>query len=61
LLFLLWLLHARPHACSRRPTRFLAEKKFDAAIAAWGPLTTKFPGSEPAGHAHFVTASLFEN
>ena len=39
---------------------FLAEKKFDAAIAAWGPLTTKFPGSEPAGHAHFVTASLFE-
>src|SRR5271157_2338848 len=39
---------------------FLAEKKFDAAIAAWGPLTSKFPGSEPAGHAHFVTASLFE-
>ncbi|MGZ3301865.1 MAG: tetratricopeptide repeat protein [Isosphaeraceae bacterium] len=39
---------------------FLAEKKFDAAIAVWGPLTAKFPGSEPAGHAHFVTASLFE-
>ena len=39
---------------------FLVEKKFDAAIAAWGPLTTKFPGSEPAGHAHVVTASLFE-
>ena len=39
---------------------FLAEKKFDAAIAAWGPLTTKFPASEPTGHAQFLTAAIFE-
>ena len=28
---------------------FVTEKKFDEAIAAWEPLTSKFPGSEPAG------------
>ena len=39
---------------------FLTEKKFDDAIAAWGPLSTKFPGTEPAAHAQFVTASVFE-
>ena len=40
---------------------FLPEKKIDAAIAAWGPLSSKFPASEPAGHAQFLTGSLFEN
>ncbi len=39
---------------------FLNERKNDAAIAAWGPLTSKFPASEPAGHAQFLTASFFE-
>ncbi|MGC8640208.1 MAG: MG2 domain-containing protein, partial [Isosphaeraceae bacterium] len=39
---------------------FLIEKKFDEAIAAWGPLTTRFPTSEPAAHAQFLTASVFE-
>jgi tetratricopeptide (TPR) repeat protein len=39
---------------------FADQKKFDEAIAAWGPLTTKFPGSEPAGHAEFQIASIFE-
>jgi tetratricopeptide (TPR) repeat protein len=40
---------------------FLREKRFDQAIAAWGPLNTKFPASEPAAHAQFLTASIFEN
>ncbi len=40
---------------------FVTEKKFDQAIAAWEPLTAKFPGSEPAAHAQFLTASFFEN
>ena len=39
---------------------FLIEKKFDEAIAAWGPLSTRFPTSEPAAHAQFLTASVFE-
>ena len=39
----------------------MTEKKFDQAIAAWEPLTSKFPGSEPAAHAQFLTASIFEN
>jgi TolA-binding protein len=39
---------------------FLTEKKFDEAIAAWGPLSTKFPTSEPAAHAQFLTASIYE-
>ncbi|QEH33600.1 Outer membrane protein assembly factor BamD [Aquisphaera giovannonii] len=40
---------------------FAKEKKYDEAIASWGPLTTKFPASEPAAHAQFLTASLFES
>ena len=40
---------------------FAAEKKFDQAIAAWETLASKFPGSEPAAHAQFLTASFFEN
>jgi tetratricopeptide (TPR) repeat protein len=39
---------------------FASEKQFDRAIAAWEPLTSKFPGSEPAAHAQFQTASIFE-
>jgi tetratricopeptide (TPR) repeat protein len=39
---------------------FRLEKKFDQAIAAWGPLTSKFPASEPAAHAQFLTASIQE-
>ena len=39
----------------------MTEKKFDQAIAAWEPLTRKFPGSEPAAHAQFLTASIYEN
>ena len=40
---------------------FAAEKKIDQAIAAWEPLTSRFPGSEPAAHAQFLTASFYEN
>jgi alpha-2-macroglobulin len=39
---------------------FEREKKFDEAIAAWEPLIGKFPGSEPASHAQFSVASIFE-
>ncbi len=39
---------------------YVIEKKYDQAIAAWEPLTSKFPGSEPADHARFFTASLYE-
>ncbi len=39
---------------------FEREKKFDEAIAAWEPLIGKFPGSEPASHAQFAVASIFE-
>jgi tetratricopeptide (TPR) repeat protein len=40
---------------------FVAEKKIDSAIAAWDPLTSRFPASEPAAHAQFLTASFYEN
>ena len=40
---------------------FVTEKKLDQAVAAWEPLTSRFPGSEPAAHAQFMTASLYEN
>ena len=40
---------------------FVAEKQFEQAIAAWEPLTSKFPASEPAAHAQFLTASIYEN
>ena len=39
---------------------FVAEKKPDRAIAAWDPLISKFPASEPAAHAQFLVASIFE-
>ena len=39
---------------------FEKEKQFDRAIAAWEPLTSKFPGSEPAAHAQFAIAAIFE-
>ena len=37
------------------------EKKYDEAIAAWETLAGKFPGTEPAGHAQFAIASIYEN
>ena len=40
---------------------FVTEKKLDQAIAAWEPLTSRFPASEPAAHAQFLTASIYEN
>jgi alpha-2-macroglobulin len=39
---------------------FAKEKRFDRAIAAWEPLTSKFPGSEPAARAQFAIAAIFE-
>ena len=39
---------------------FATEKKYDQAIAAWESLAGKFPSSEPAAHAQFTTASLYE-
>jgi tetratricopeptide (TPR) repeat protein len=39
---------------------FEKEKRFDRAIAAWETLTSKFPNSEPAAHAQFQTAAIFE-
>ncbi len=39
---------------------FATEKKYDQAIAAWESLAGKFPDSEPAAHAQFATASLYE-
>src|SRR5262249_3158711 len=37
------------------------EKKYDDAIAAWETLAGKFPGTEPAGHAQFAVASIYED
>ena len=39
---------------------FATEKKYDPAIGAWESLAGKFPSSEPAAHAQFTTASLYE-
>lgn len=39
----------------------VAEKRYDDAIAAWGPLLSKFPASEPAAHAQFRIATIFED
>ena len=39
---------------------FVTEKKFDQAITAWEPLISKFAGSEPAAHARFSTALIYE-
>ncbi|MFO0952539.1 MAG: tetratricopeptide repeat protein [Isosphaeraceae bacterium] len=39
---------------------FVTQKKFDEAVAAWDPLISKFPGSEPAAHARFSIASIHE-
>src|SRR5439155_26300704 len=35
---------------------FETEKQFDRAIAAWEPLTSRFPNSEPPAHAQVATA-----
>ncbi len=51
---------ASPRSCSRSARASQTEKKFDQAIAAWEPLTSKFPASEPAAHAQFLTASIYE-
>lgn len=39
---------------------FQKEGKQDRAIAAWEPLLSKFPGSEPAAHAQFAIAAIDE-
>jgi tetratricopeptide (TPR) repeat protein len=39
---------------------YVKEKQFDRAIAAWENLTSKFPNSEPAAHAQFEIAGIFE-
>ncbi|WP_074310399.1 MG2 domain-containing protein [Singulisphaera sp. GP187] len=39
----------------------VAEKQYDDAIAAWAPLLSKFPASEPAAHAQFRIATIFED
>ncbi|MDB5352496.1 MAG: large extracellular alpha-helical protein, partial [Planctomycetota bacterium] len=40
---------------------YATEKKYEEAIAAWETLAGKFPGSEPAAHAQFSIAWIFEN
>jgi tetratricopeptide (TPR) repeat protein len=40
---------------------FATEKKYDQAIAALESLAGKFPASQSAAHAQFMTASLYEN
>ena len=37
------------------------QEKDAEAIAAWETSISKFPGSEPASHAQFVIASIYEN
>jgi tetratricopeptide (TPR) repeat protein len=39
---------------------YRSERRFDQAIAAWETLISKFPSSEPAGHAQFAAALVFE-
>ena len=38
----------------------VTEKAYDRAIAAWDPLLSKFPNTEPAAHAQFQTAAIHE-
>jgi len=40
---------------------FESQKKYDAAVVAWEPLLSKFPGSEPAAHAGFAIARIYED
>ena len=40
---------------------FEIEKKFDQAIAAWETLDRQVPRHEPAAHAQFAIASIYEN
>ena len=54
----------RPRAATPvrgRARLYYLEKKYDEAIAAWETLAGKFPGTEPAGHAQFAIASIYEN
>ncbi|GIW86820.1 MAG: hypothetical protein KatS3mg108_1144 [Isosphaeraceae bacterium] len=37
-----------------------AEEKYDEAIRAWERLAGKFPGTEPAAHAEFSIAAIYE-
>ena len=39
---------------------YVKEKVYDRAIAAWEPLLSKFPNTEPAAHAQFDTAAIYE-
>jgi alpha-2-macroglobulin len=49
-----------PQVLFRVGESFVEEKQPDRAIAAWEPLISKFPASEPAAHAQFLIASIFE-
>ena len=39
---------------------FATQKRFDEAIGGWETLAGKFPGTEPAAHAQFLVAEIFE-
>ncbi len=39
---------------------YVTEEKYDRAIEEWSILLSRFPGSEPAAHAQFLIASIFE-
>jgi len=38
----------------------LPDKQFDQAVAAWAALISKFPETEPAAHAQFLTGTIQE-
>ncbi len=40
---------------------YQTQEKYDAAITAWEPLLSKFPGGEAAAHAQFDIAKIFED
>jgi uncharacterized protein YfaS (alpha-2-macroglobulin family)/tetratricopeptide (TPR) repeat protein len=49
-----------PEAMYRIGASLAAEAKLDEAIAAWDLVASKFPGTDPAGHALFDAAALVE-
>ncbi|WP_337176859.1 MG2 domain-containing protein [Paludisphaera sp.] len=49
-----------PEMLFRSGQSHMPEKQFDQAIAAWAALIAKFPDSEPAAHARFLTGQIQE-
>ncbi len=49
-----------PQALFLIGSSFESQKKYDGAITAWEPLLSRFPGSEPAAHAQFMIAAIYE-